>query len=75
MRCSESPASTSALLWDGTGRLLILKPTYELRWTVPGRIVEVNADTPWQARQHARPSVCQVVAAVGNPVSSEDVWP
>ena len=30
------PASAGALLRDGDGRILILKPTYKSGWTVPG---------------------------------------
>jgi 8-oxo-dGTP diphosphatase len=43
------PASASALLRDGRGRLLILKPTYKGGWTLPGGVVEADGETPWEA--------------------------
>jgi 8-oxo-dGTP diphosphatase len=43
------PASAGALVWDRTGRLLILKPTYKGGWTIPGGVVEADGETPWEA--------------------------
>jgi 8-oxo-dGTP pyrophosphatase MutT (NUDIX family) len=43
------PASAGALVWDRTGRLLILDPTYKRGWTIPGGIVEADGETPWEA--------------------------
>jgi len=43
------PASSGALIFDGAGRLLILKPTYKSGWTVPGGQMEDNGETPWEA--------------------------
>jgi 8-oxo-dGTP pyrophosphatase MutT (NUDIX family) len=34
------PASSGALIGDGNGRMLILKPTYKPGWTVPGGQIE-----------------------------------
>ncbi len=49
------PASAGALVFDGAGRLLILKPTYKAGWTIPGGQVEAGGETPWQAcRREAR---------------------
>ena len=49
------PASAGALIFDGAGRLLILKPTYKAGWTVPGGQVEADGETPWEAcRREAR---------------------
>jgi ADP-ribose pyrophosphatase YjhB (NUDIX family) len=49
------PASAGALIFDGAGRLLILKPTYKAGWTIPGGQVEAGGETPWQAcRREAR---------------------
>ena len=31
------PASAGGLIGDGSGLLLILKPTYKAGWTIPGR--------------------------------------
>ncbi len=43
------PASAGALLYDGAGRLLILKPTYKSGWTIPGGVMEADGETPWEA--------------------------
>jgi hypothetical protein len=39
---SRIPASAGALIWDRSGRLLILKPTYKGGCTIPGGIFEAN---------------------------------
>jgi 8-oxo-dGTP diphosphatase len=43
------PASAGALIFDGAGRLLILKPTYKSGWTIPGGVMEADGETPWEA--------------------------
>ena len=43
------PASAGALIFDQTGRLLILKPVYKSGWTIPGGVMEADGETPWQA--------------------------
>jgi len=43
------PASAGALLHDGGGRILILKPTYKAGWTVPGGQMEEDGESPWDA--------------------------
>jgi 8-oxo-dGTP pyrophosphatase MutT (NUDIX family) len=43
------PASAGALIFDDSGRLLILKPTYKSGWTIPGGQVEADGETPWEA--------------------------
>lgn len=43
------PASAGGLVFDGRGRLLILKPTYKSGWTVPGGEMEDTGESPWQA--------------------------
>jgi 8-oxo-dGTP pyrophosphatase MutT (NUDIX family) len=49
------PASAGALIRDGKGRLLILKPTYKSGWTIPGGVMEADGETPWEAcRREAR---------------------
>jgi len=37
------------LIFDGAGRLLILKPNYKKGWTIPGGQVEPEGESPWQA--------------------------
>jgi 8-oxo-dGTP pyrophosphatase MutT (NUDIX family) len=43
------PASAGALVFDGHGRLLVLKPTYKSGWTIPGGQMEDDGETPWEA--------------------------
>jgi ADP-ribose pyrophosphatase YjhB (NUDIX family) len=43
------PAAAGALIFDGAGRLLILKPTYKTGWTIPGGVMEADGETPWEA--------------------------
>ena len=42
------PASAGALLHDGEGRILILKPTYKAGWTIPGGQIEEDGESPWE---------------------------
>ena len=42
------PASAGALIFDWTGRLLILKPNYKAGWTIPGGEIEEIGESPWQ---------------------------
>ena len=37
------------MIFDRSGRLLILKPTYKSGWTIPGGVMEADGETPWQA--------------------------
>ena len=43
------PVSAGALIFDQTGWLLILKPTYKTGWTIPGGVMEADGETPWEA--------------------------
>ncbi len=43
------PASAGAMIFDQSGRLLILKPTYKSGWTIPGGVMEADGETPWAA--------------------------
>ena len=45
------PVSAGALIYDRTGQLLILKPTYKSGWTIPGGIMEADGESPWEACQ------------------------
>ena len=42
------PASAGAMIFDETGRLLILKPSYKAGWTVPGGQIEETGESPWE---------------------------
>ena len=43
------PVSAGALIFDRSGQLLILKPTYKTGWTIPGGVMEADGETPWDA--------------------------
>jgi 8-oxo-dGTP diphosphatase len=45
------PVSAGALVYDRSGRLLILKPTYKSGWTIPGGVMEADGESPWEACQ------------------------
>jgi len=42
-------ASAGALIYDESGRLLILRPSYKPRWTIPGGQIEADGESPWEA--------------------------
>ena len=54
------PASAGALLFDERGRLLVLKPTYKRRWTIPGGQLEADGETPWQACRRETREECGI---------------
>lgn len=43
------PASAGALIFDATGRVLILKPNYKKGWTIPGGQIDASGESPWDA--------------------------
>jgi 8-oxo-dGTP diphosphatase len=45
------PVSAGAMIFDRSGRLLILKPVYKSGWTIPGGVMEADGETPWEACQ------------------------
>jgi len=50
------PASAGALVYDGDGRLLILKPTYKKGWTIPGG--QFEDESPWDACRREAQEEC-----------------
>jgi len=54
------PASAGALIFDRSGRLLVLKPTYKSGWTIPGGVMEADGETPWQACQREVREECGI---------------
>jgi ADP-ribose pyrophosphatase YjhB (NUDIX family) len=54
------PASAGALIFDRTGRLLVLKPTYKSGWTIPGGVMEADGETPWEACQREVREECAI---------------
>src|SRR5271165_5866820 len=55
------PVSAGALIFDRSGQLLILKPTYKSGWTIPGGVMEADGETPWQACQREVREECGLV--------------
>jgi 8-oxo-dGTP diphosphatase len=42
-------AAAGAMIFDRSGRLLILKPSYKPKWTIPGGQIEPDGESPWDA--------------------------
>jgi 8-oxo-dGTP pyrophosphatase MutT (NUDIX family) len=42
-------ASAGAMVFDRRGRLLILRPSYKPKWTIPGGQIEDDGESPWEA--------------------------
>jgi 8-oxo-dGTP diphosphatase len=59
------PVSAGALIFDPSGRLLILKPTYKSGWTIPGGVMEADGETPWQACQREVREECGIEISCG----------
>jgi ADP-ribose pyrophosphatase YjhB (NUDIX family) len=59
------PVSAGALIFDGAGRLLILKPTYKSGWTIPGGVMEADGETPWEACQREVAEECCIDVTAG----------
>jgi 8-oxo-dGTP diphosphatase len=59
------PASAGALIFDRSGRLLILKPAYKSGWTIPGGVVEADGETPWEACQREVREECGLQVHAG----------
>jgi 8-oxo-dGTP diphosphatase len=54
------PVSAGALIFDAEGQLLILKPTYKSGWTIPGGVMEVDGETPWEACKREVYEECRI---------------
>ena len=48
-RLPKIAASAGALVFAPSGRLLILKPSYKPKWTIPGGQIEADGESPWDA--------------------------
>ena len=59
------PASAGALIFDATGRLLILKPNYKKGWTIPGGQIDSNGESPWEACRRETREECGLKVARG----------
>jgi 8-oxo-dGTP diphosphatase len=59
------PASAGAMIFDGSGRLLILKPNYKKGWTIPGGQIEEAGESPWEACRRETLEECGLDVARG----------
>jgi len=59
------PVSAGGLIFDSTGRLLILKPTYKTGWTIPGGVMEATGETPWEACRREVREECGIEVRAG----------
>lgn len=69
------PASAGALIFDGAGQLLILKPNYKKGWTIPGGQVEAGGESPWEACQRETLEECGLEIASGRIVCVDFLRP
>jgi len=58
------PASAGALIYDTAGLLLILKPSYKKRWTIPGGQIEPG-ESPWEACRRETQEECGLTVESG----------
>jgi 8-oxo-dGTP diphosphatase len=58
------PASAGALIYDPAGLLLILKPSYKKRWTIPGGQIEPG-ESPWSACRRETEEECGLTLESG----------
>ena len=61
------PVSAGALIFDRSGQLLILKPTYKTGWTIPGGVVGLDGETPWEACRREVAEECGLHIGAGHP--------
>jgi 8-oxo-dGTP pyrophosphatase MutT (NUDIX family) len=59
------PVSAGALIFDRSGRLLILKPTYKSGWTIPGGVMEADGESPWEACKREVAEECGLEVGTG----------
>src|ERR1700745_1947556 len=69
------PASAGALIFDATGRLLILKPGYKKGWTIPGGQVEPDGESPWEACRRETREECGLEVSEGRLVCVDFLRP
>jgi 8-oxo-dGTP diphosphatase len=68
------PGSAGALIFDPGGRLLILRPTYKKRWTIPGGQIDVD-ESPWEACRRETQEECGLVVERGRLVCVDFLAP
>jgi 8-oxo-dGTP diphosphatase len=69
------PASAGAMIFDPTGRLLILKPNYKKGWAIPGGQIEQTGESPWQGCQRETLEECGLEIRRGRLACVDFLWP
>ncbi len=69
------PASAGALIFDATGRLLLLKPNYKKGWTIPGGQVDAGGESPWDACRREAQEECGLELTTGRLVCVDFLRP
>jgi 8-oxo-dGTP diphosphatase len=69
------PGSAGALIFDGQGRLLILKPNYKKGWTIPGGQIEADGESPWEACRRETREECGLEVTRGRLVCVDFLRP
>jgi 8-oxo-dGTP diphosphatase len=69
------PASAGAVIRDGNGRLLILKPSYKKGWTIPGGQIEADGESPWEGCRRETREECGLEVTHGRLVCVDFLRP
>jgi ADP-ribose pyrophosphatase YjhB (NUDIX family) len=69
------PASAGALIFDRTGRLLLLRPNYKKGWTIPGGQVDAGGESPWEACKRETREECGLEITSGRLVCVDFLRP
>jgi 8-oxo-dGTP diphosphatase len=69
------PASAGALIFDPSGRLLILKPNYKKGWTIPGGQIDGDGESPWEACRRETLEECALTVGHGRLVCVDFLRP
>lgn len=69
------PASAGALVYDRSGRLLVVNPTYKKHWTIPGGQIEAGGETPWGAVRREALEECGLRLELGRLVCVDFLAP
>jgi 8-oxo-dGTP pyrophosphatase MutT (NUDIX family) len=69
------PASAGALIYNQAGLLLILKPTYQKGWTIPGGQIDAGGESPWDGCRRETEEECGLVVERGRLVCVDFLSP
>jgi 8-oxo-dGTP pyrophosphatase MutT (NUDIX family) len=69
------PASAGAMIFDGAGRMLVLKPNYKKGWTIPGGQIDATGESPWEACRRETYEECGLEIARGRLICVDFLHP